>query len=219
MDKLRDITLSSMIDSIPENIKSTFLPFKFEKGDIVIKEGDLVNYGYLVIDGTYDVLKSDFNERSYLIERKKNGGLISFMDIYSGKLVQCATICAASKMKGYKIPVSQCFRLLYTPSLFQPYLIRIWADQFYTTNVEQRNLPLYSYKSKLCRYISQKAVLKNNKYSLVMSRDTLLNIIGCSRRTLFRLLGSLREGGYIETNRNEISLSIHQMEKLREDID
>lgn len=216
MDELRDISLSEMINSIPESIRSSFSRVTFKKGDTIIEQGDSVRYGYIVEEGSYDVIKTDFYEKTYLLERKYCGRFISLMDIYSGKMIQCATIRALSDMKVLRIPASQCIRMLYVPSLFQPYLIRMWAEQFYNTNVEQRNLPILSNKVKLCRYISKNATLKNGKYVLNMTRDTLVKVMGCSRRTLFRLLEKLKEEEIIETDRNEISLSPSQMKRLRE---
>lgn len=215
----KNITIDEVLESIPISIRTTFIPVSFKKGDIITKEGDKVSYGYIITEGSFDVIKSDLNDRAYIVSHNHAGGFICMMDIYSNILIQCATIKTTSSVRGYKIPITQCYKLLDTPCLFQSYIIKVWAKQFYYTSNENRNFPIYSYRYKLLKFLISNSSRKGDTLTLSITRDGLISIIGCSRRTLFRLISKLKEENLITLGRKSVSISHEQEMRILQELE
>ena len=200
------LDIQRVINSFPPSIKAKLRPFYFKKGETIIRKGDNVDFGYFVIDGTFDTIEDSIDGKKFLIA-KDQSEFICMMDIFSGNNVQCATIIARTDCVGYKLSKKACMDLLDSPCLFQPSLIRVWARKFYETTTTIYRYPIYRTKTKLITNVLHNGVDNNNgTTTLSIPRDRLADTIGCSRRTLFRVLQSLKEDGLITTAGSKITV-------------
>jgi cAMP-binding proteins - catabolite gene activator and regulatory subunit of cAMP-dependent protein kinases len=214
-----NVSIKEVISSFPEQIRKQFLPVTFRPRDVVISEGEKVEYGYIFTEGIFDVSKNDVHGNRYIIQKNHTGPLCCFMDIYSTRFVQCSTITAVSTLTGYRIPRECCMEMLRTPSLFQTYIIRLWALQFYNSNVNTAHYPMYSFRYKFIDFLLKSSVEKDGKQRMSMKRDDIANTLGCSRRTLFRLLKSLADEGLIQSEGNALTMTGSQYEKLKTELE
>lgn len=208
-----------MIESFPPSVKQVMTPIALKKGEILIREGDPVNYGYVFTSGTVDVIKNTVKGTDFLLEKDHAEPFCCFMDIFSEQYVQCATIQAVTDVKGWRIPRSACFTLLREKSLFQEVLIRRWAKMFYRTNINSVLYPMHSFRYKLINFILTHVSEEHGTYSLPISRTDLTKAIGCSRRTLFRLLKDLKDECLVSPDCHGIILSESQHDALQAEFD
>ena len=190
----RMIGIEEVISSFPEHIKAGLRSVSFDKGDTIIRKGDEVKSAYIFTSGTYDVIEDDYMDKRFMISKESEGPFVSLMDIYSGHEAQCVTLIASERCIGYSLPRRLCLDLLDSPCLFQPFLIRHWASMFYATTVNMSRYPIYKTRQKLL------SLLEESSGRLTITRNDLAALLGCSRRTLFRVLKALKEEGIITTS-------------------
>lgn len=200
------LDMQKIINSFPTYIRARLIPFFYRKGETVIRKGDRVDYGYFIISGTFDTIEEDDSGKRFIIARDQSG-FICMMDIFSGNEFQCASIITTSDCVGYKLSRRSCMELLESPCLFQPCLIKAWATKFYATTVSMYRYPIYRTKRKVVTNILLNGIEgPDGTVTLSVSRDTFAGTIGCSRRTLFRILSILKEDGIIETSGKKIRM-------------
>ena len=192
------IGIQEVIDSFPAYIKAGLRPVSFDKGETIIRKGDEVKAAYIFTSGTYDVIEDDYMDGRFMISKESEGPFVSLMDIYSGHETQCVTLIASEKCIGYMLPRKLCAALLDSPCLFQPFLIRHWASMFYATTASMSRYPIYKTREKLM------ALIEERNGQITIARNDLAALLGCSRRTLFRVLKALREEGIITTEGSTI---------------
>ena len=191
--------MQTVINSFPPSIMVQLRPFFYSKGDIIIRKGDKVEYGLFFLSGSYDTIEEDFMGRQFIIAKDQNK-VVSLMDIFSDHETQCATIIATTDCTGYKLSRKYCQELLYKPCKFQPYLIKIWAEMFYTTTSNTYRYPIYRTKLKLVMHIlANSSEADEGTLKLSIRMESLAAMVGCSRRTLFRVLKELKEEGIIKS--------------------
>ncbi len=208
-DKLKNI-----ISNFPLKIKKNLIPVVFKKNVAIIKEGDLVNYGYLFISGSFDIIKTDINENKFILAKDQEAFSCCLMDIYSNHKTQCSTVIATTEIHGYKFPRKYAELLLHSDTDFSIFLITLWANIFYTSNISPTNYPLYPFKYKLLKYFSIQGK-DQNPIIINLSRNVLSEIIGCSKRTIFRLLKDLEMNEFISIKKSDIYISQKQVTNIK----
>ena len=201
------MNIQNVLASFPKHIQNQLIPVTFEKGETIIRKGDDVIYAFFFTEGSCDVIEEDYQERRFMISKGSNSPFACLMDIFSGHDTQCTTLVAATRCKGYKLHRKYMMKLLDTPCLFQPFLIRHWASMFYDTTMNMRRYPIYQTEEKLI------ALIKENNGSISNARDDLAALLGCSRRTLFRVLRKMKNDGIITTSGSRITVT--EMGRLR----
>jgi CRP-like cAMP-binding protein len=210
--------LKNIISNFPISLKEHLISVSFKKNERIIKEGDLVNYGYLFTSGSFDIIKTDINENNYILAKDQEAFTCCLMDIYSNHTTQCSTVIATSEIHGYKFPRKYAELLLKSDSNFTIFLITLWANIFYATNVSPTNYPLYPFKYKILKYFAIQGT-DNNTIIINLSRNVLSEIIGCSKRTIFRLLKDLEMNDLISIKKSDIYISQKQVSNINKYLD
>lgn len=207
--------LQMVIDSMPAKIKCQLEPVAFEKGDIIIHQGQEILYGFFLMEGSVAVLKTNTTGREYRLALNKNPSFSCFMEIYAGQTHQSYTIKACTKCTGYRLSRSASLALLKTPCQFQEYLIRMWATLLTKTARNASRFPNYSIKFKLAMYLQNGMFRqKDGSYRITESKNDIASAVGCSRRTLFRLLNQFKEKGFISCEGRTIFVSKKQVDQM-----
>jgi CRP-like cAMP-binding protein len=210
--------LKNIISNFPISLKKQLIPVSYKKNDRIIKEGDVVNYGYLFTSGSFDIIKTDINENNYILAKDQEAFSCCLMDIYSNHKSQCSTVIATSEIQGYKFPRKYATLLLNSDTDFTIFLITLWANIFYATNISPTNYPLYPFKYKLLKYFAIQGI-DNNTIIINLSRNVLSEIIGCSKRTIFRLLKDLEINNFISIKKSDIYISQAQVNNINKYLD
>lgn len=212
--------LQTVIDSMPAKIKCQLEPVAFEKGDIIIHQGQEILYGFLLMEGAVAVLKANTTGREYRLSINENPSFSCFMEIYAGQTRQSYTIKAHTRCAGYRLSRSASLALLKTPCQFQEYLIRMWATLFTKTARNASRFPNYSIKFKLAMYLQDESFLqKDGSYRITESKNDIASAVGCSRRTLFRLLNQFKEKEFISCEGRTIFVSREQADQMSESME
>lgn len=209
--------ISKIINNFSPSIKRQLIPIKFNTGEYIIREGDLAEYGFFFVSGSYDVIKTDILGNNFIIAKDQVATFCSLMDIFSDNEIQCSSIKVTKEIKGFKLHKNYCKKLINENLEFSSFLIKIWATIFYDSNINPNNSPLYPYKYKLLQFLLQQKISDSTDIIFNIDRQTLSEVIGCSRRTIFRQLKTLEQEKLIQIKNSTIVIKkekINQIETI-----
>ncbi|MFA6891388.1 MAG: Crp/Fnr family transcriptional regulator [Sphaerochaetaceae bacterium] len=214
------LDIQEVIDSFPNEIKRELEPFHCAAGEAIIRQGEEIRYGYFFVTGSTNIIQVNAKGKDFLVAQNNPNHFCCLMDIYSDHQFQCYTVTALTDCSGYRLGKRWCLLLLKTKCLFQEYLINQWAEMFYVTSRNACRFPNYSTKYKLIEYLrSPRFRQEDGTHIIRENRDLMAISLGCSRRTLFRLLKEFRERNVITLKESVICLSKIQEKQLLEEIE
>jgi CRP/FNR family transcriptional regulator len=100
---------------------------------------------------------------------------------------------------------------------FKKYLIKYWANQFYSQALNRTQYPNNITKVKVISYLSDLIEKDNNKnkdIELKLRRKDIAEYIGCSMRTVYRILNQLEESGLINREGHSIIINPQQRKNI-----
>lgn len=215
------ITIQEVIESIPKHIKEKMIPVTIPKGERIIEKNNEVMFGYIFTEGIVDVMHVNSKDVLYTYIKEYPCRFIGLMEIYSGNKSYCCTCRVEKKCVGYKVS-KQCFYdLLEECDLFKKYLICYWAQQFYGSSMNAARYPNNASKLKVIDYFIKKCNEQNPRSTvqITIKRDDLAEYMGCSKRTVYRLLNYLEEEGCLSKQGHVIVISLEQKKKLIKEIE
>jgi len=207
--------IANIIKNFSPDIKKNLIPINCDVGKYLICEGDLAEYGFFFVSGRYDVIKSDALGNKFIIAKNQEATFCSLMDIFSENEIQCSSIRATKQLQGFKLNKYYCKKLIDENLEFSSFLIKVWARIFYDSNINPNNLPLYPYKYKLLQFLIQQKTSDSNSIIFNIDRQTLSEIIGCSKRTIFRQLKTLEQEDLLEIQNSTILIKPEKINQIK----
>lgn len=192
-------------------------PVTFSHGQTIIEKNLRVTCGYLFMQGEVDVLNVNSHGISYVYVTDYKAQFVGLMEIYSNHERYCCTVRVEKKCIGYRINREDLFELLDTCDCFKTYLIEFWANQFYESSINESRYPIHSSMSRLTDYLLHQCDQTKDEIEtvrLTLKREELAEIMGCSKRTVFRLLSQLKKQKILGTERTVITISPLQRKQL-----
>ncbi len=211
--------ISNIINNFSPHIKRKLIPIRFNVGDYIIREGDLAEYGFFFVSGRYDVIKTDILGNNFIIAKDQIATFCSLMDIFSDNEIQCSSVRVSKEAKGFKLYKKYCKELIKENLEFSSFLIKIWATIFYDSNINPNNSPLYPYKYKLLQFLIQQKVSDSTDIIFNIDRQTLSEVIGCSKRTIFRQLKTLEQEELIQIKNSAIIIKKEKIDQIETILD
>ena len=172
------------------------------------------------MEGSADIKEETLGGKDFIISREDYSSTCSFMDIYSGHEFYCCTVQAKTDCVGYRLTIDDCWRLLHSDSLFHEYLIVRWANIFYKSTNNSYRYTIYTFREKLFTFLLENGEKTHqNSYIIHISREELANLIGCSKRTLYRILNEMKVKNLISIVETRIVYTAEQKIKLEKEIE
>jgi len=210
-------TIQEIINGIPKDIKAMFVPVSFEVGEYIIDINSKVNRGYIFIEGAIDVMHINSKDVLYTYCQDYSAHFVGLMEIYSGSDTYCCTCRARKKCVGYRLSKDTFLKMLDECDEFKIYLIKYWANQFYSQALNRTQYPNNITKVKVISYLSDLIEKDNNKnkdIELKIRRKDIAEYIGCSMRTIYRILNQLEGSGLINREGHSIVINPQQRKKI-----
>ncbi len=184
---------------------------KYEKEEIIIRQGDMISNIYLILDGAVNIEKDSYWGRRIIISRlEKNDNLaLSFVgskDVESSvdaitvedtlvlilSYEKCTSMCQNACTR-HKVLINNLFQILSKENIELIQKIE---------NVSQKTI-----RDKLMTYLSNEAQKNHtNKFSINFNRQDLADYLNVDRSAMSFELSKLQKEGIIKYEKNQFEL-------------
>lgn len=191
-------------------IKSIFKPeyITLIGGQTLFTEGEDNDYVYFIESGSIKVLKS-----KWLIGITKANEFVGITSCLSEGMQYSFTAKATENSKVLKITKSDFKNQLLKNPAFSRQIIEILCERIKLTDKKTRSFIEHSSKHRLISEIINNSKQVENSLKAILGEDDLAELTGVSKRSVRKLLNTLKKENLIEQNENEIILL--DKEKLR----
>lgn len=213
------ITFEQVLDSIPERVRLKLMPVVYRPGELIIEKGAPVTCGYIFTEGILDVQSVNTRGEAYTYVTNYEPRFVGLMEIYSFHERYCCSLRVNCTCRGFRILREDLFDLLQSCDVFKQYLICYWANQFYESSVNESRYPINTTRTKLIDHLLRLCSIEDHDaYPIVLRirREELAEFVGCSRRTIYRLMKELKAEGLFSTIGNALCFTESQIRGLEE---
>ena len=184
---------------------------RYEKGDMIIRQGDMISNIYLILSGGVNIEKDSYWGRRIIISRLgKNENLaLSFV---GSKDVE-ANIDAISVedtlvlVLSYEKCTSMCQNACTRHKILINNLFQILSKENIELIQKIENVSQKSIRDKLLTYLSNEAQKKHsNSFDINFNRQDLADYLNVDRSAMSFELSKLQKEGIIEYNKNHFEL-------------
>ena len=184
---------------------------KYEKEEMIIRQGDMISNIYLILDGAVNIEKDSYWGRRIIISRLgKNDNLaLSFVgskDIESS--VDAITVeDTLVLILGYEKCTSMCQNACTRHKVLINNLFQILSKENIELIQKIENVSQKTIRDKLMTYLSNEAQKNHsNKFSISFNRQDLADYLNVDRSAMSFELSKLQKEGLIVYNKNQFQL-------------
>ena len=183
--------------------------FEFKKGELIFKEGDLVEGIYFVYDGKVKVHKK-WGDKELILRFATAGSILGHRGLSTNNNIFPISATALENGAVGFISLDFFVSTLKVNPDFSLKLLMFFADELQESEKKMRNLAHMSVKGRLCRALlsfkaqfgaDDKKVLK-----IELSKQDISSYVGATYETLFRILNELIENKAIAVEKRSIKL-------------
>ena len=184
---------------------------KFEKEEMIIRQGDVISNIYLILDGEVNIEKDSYWGRRIIISRLgKNDNLaLSFVgskDVESS--VDAITVKDTTVLVlRYEKCTSMCQNACTRHKVLIHNLFRILSKENIELIQKIENVSQKTIRDKLLTYLSNEAQRQHsNSFDIHFNRQDLADYLNVDRSAMSFELSKLQKEGLIEYNKNHFEL-------------
>lgn len=168
------------------DLRDTVL-LRFQPGEAIMSEGMPMEYLMFVISGKAKVCSTTASGKDLILCYYISEGIIGDMELMTGALVGCKTMCALTEFLCIGLPYKKYAEILKADLIFVNRVGRELSQKLILSSRHNTDIALHSGEERLCAYI-----LQTTHDSLFC--ETLTDVarsIGVSYRHLLRMLNRL----------------------------
>ena len=171
-----------------------------ERPTVFLTQGQPWRGLFLVASGKVDVTFVAADQDRYFVAEAQPGDAVGELEAIADRP------CAATCRTGPNTTLLHCdkalFREHFRNETFQRNVMRICYDRL-ARDIDRKFIARsYNVEQRLCHYIVEATT--QHRSGVARSQEILAGIVGCSRQTLNRALGALRDAGLIALKRGQI---------------
>jgi len=202
-------------DAFKEEINQSAKLVTFKKNQIPFLDNELMNYFYVVVDGTMKTYQLNLhNSKEQTISILQSGDMFDIITLLDGKPHE-VMYEAIENTTTLQIPIEKVREWIKTSETFNQKFFPYIASQLRHTEELATDLSLYDTYHRLIKLILHSLNPQNKqKYNLIhnLSHTEIAKMIGTVRHVVERHLKKLKESGIIKTDRKYIE--VRDMKKL-----
>lgn len=193
----------------------------YEKNSVVIREGELGERVFFVVDGTVKITKISADGREYTLKLVSKGDVFAEVILFTN-LPYPANATTLSATRLASLAISDLENLIQKDASLAIELIQVLSKRLYDNQNKIKQLAIQTvYERTLTLLLdlarSQGLNLLNHSdffsVAIPISRTELANTIGTTRETFTRMLTRLKHDGFILIKDGTIELNIKQIKK------
>jgi CRP-like cAMP-binding protein len=182
---------------------------EFKKGEIIFKEGDIVDGIYFVCEGNIKVHKK-WGDKELILRFAKGGSILGHRGLSTfNNILPISATALESGLVAY-ISMDFFYSTLRVNPEFTLKILMFFADELQESERKMRNIAHMSVKgrlsSALLSFKEQFGVDENNILKIELSKQDISSYVGSTYETLFRILNELIEEKAIVVYKRSIKL-------------
>jgi CRP/FNR family cyclic AMP-dependent transcriptional regulator len=196
------LSVIALRDTAQHAIKRTF-----PKNTIVVSEGDQTDSLYIIVSGRVKIYVSDDKGKEIVLSEAGPGEYFGEMVLDEGP--RSASVMTLEPTEFLVIPGEDFMEFVVKSPEFSLHLILKLIRRVRALTNEVKNLALMDVYGRVARMLLDLAVDRDGML-VIESRPTqqeMANRVGASREMISRILGDLTSGGYIEVERDRITIA------------
>lgn len=186
---------------------------KFEKGDVIISAGEPVSDIGIVLNGSVQIMKEDFNGARSIISQLYPSAIFGEALACAGVKQSPVTVAALSNCDILFIPFSKITNTCNGNtcgfhSKVISNMLKILAQKNVFLNSKIEHLSKRSIREKLLSYLNEESRKHNSKeFTIPFNRNELADYLFLDRSAMSRELGKMRDDGLIEFDKSRFRLN------------
>ncbi|MFC3170081.1 Crp/Fnr family transcriptional regulator [Paracoccus fontiphilus] len=168
----------------------------------ILRQGEQTTGGYLVASGRVEVNYVDSSGNQVIVHIASAGEMLGEVEALSGRPCACSCLTMPDTTVLFCPAKALCTHM---PSeVLIPNLCALLHDRLMRENRNKAADHYYTAQQRLRLYLQQ--LTSESEDAVRISQSQLGVVIGCSRQTVNRMLGELRDEGIIELGRNAVRI-------------
>jgi len=196
-DGIDEKDISKLIKNLDANI------INYDKGITISKNTNTEKIIGIILDGTANIEKYDYNGNKTIIDKLERNSIFSDIFLYTKSDI---SIITTSKCQVLVFEYNSLLKNLKNTVLVNNIFI-MFTDKIIKLNIRIELLSKRTIKDKLLTYFK---ILSNNKFNktfnLPFTYTELADFLSIDRSAMMREIKKLKDKGYIETNNRKIKL-------------
>jgi CRP-like cAMP-binding protein len=213
-----DVSYSAALDLLPAALLPRCTNKKYLPEDVIVSEGDSLEYVYFIESGVVDGMKRFESGKDYqYFKLDRFNGAIGLLELFSRQSTIIATILAKTKVSILRIPADELYVFAMNDlPLLRKISCHIANDLYRDSGLNGRLFYL-SGLERVCFYLTDYYQKNAGLQAFVVvghSYQAIANHIGVSQRTVVRAVRDLRELGFCSMSGKHIQISREQFKQI-----
>ena len=179
----------------------------FAKNTVIVSEGDRTDSLYIVVSGRVKIYVSDEKGKEIILNQAGAGEYFGEMMLDEGP--RSASVMTLEPTRFLVVPKEDFATFVAKSPEFSLHLIRKLIRRVRALTHDVKSLALMDVYGRVARMLLELAVERDGAL-VIEGRPTqqeMANRVGASREMISRILTDLTEGGYIEVERDRITIA------------
>lgn len=168
----------------------------------ILRQGEPTNGSYFIVSGRVEVSYVDRSGNQVVVHTAIAGEMIGEVEALSGR--PCAASCLSTPDTTVLFCPAKALHLHVPPQILISNLCTILHDRLMRENRNRTADHYYNAEQRVRLYLRQ--LTSDTDNAVRISQSQLGLVIGCSRQTVNKMLGELRDAGIIELGRNAVRI-------------
>lgn len=183
----------------------------YDNGEIIIRQGDMVNNIYLVLDGSVNIEKDSYWGRRIIVTKLGINDNIALAFVASKDITSSIDAVAVGKTKLLVLSYEKCTSMCQNACTKHKLLINNLFEILSKENIELlqkiENISQKTIREKLLTYFSNEARRnKSNIFEISFNRQDLADYLNIDRSAMSFELSKMQKDGLIKFEKNKFML-------------
>ena len=184
-----------------------FRTVNYKKEEIIAQEDEPCNSLGILLQGAVEVLRIYSSGKQVLINKLKEGNTFGEAIIFSNDNKYPATVIAAENCEVLYITKEELERLFHKNNKILEGFLKLLSNKILMLNSKIKNISFKNVRQRVINFILEKQTkVGGNLVKLEESKEKIAELLGIPRPSLSRELIALRDLGYIDFDRNNITI-------------
>ena len=184
-----------------EHLSRDYVPQKYNKRDVLYREGHIANYLYFIKSGTVKTYKVTENGKEFVTGLCGAGHFVGQLSMLSnnGSYIESAAILEETEL--YEIPKSDFTNLIQTNKDVANKFVGLISNNLVDVQEQMVNIAFATVRQRVAKALldidKQQILLNNEDNGISIAREDFAGLIGTATETAIRMLTKFKDQGLI----------------------
>ncbi|HEX4857482.1 MAG TPA: Crp/Fnr family transcriptional regulator [Usitatibacteraceae bacterium] len=179
----------------------------FEKGELIVKQGDIADSLYAIVSGQVKVFISNDQEREVIVSTLHAGEFFGEIPMFDQE-PRTASVAALERCYIQQLSYKSLQKVMDRSPDIGKRLMQTMCQRLRHADRQISTLALMNISGRVSHALMELAIVSNGQkvFGKPFTQKDLAEMIGASREMVNRTLRALTEQGHIEVNRKSITI-------------